>query len=196
MTAPDPAPDPAPVPSRSAPVPSLGEIFRAFAGMALRGFGGVLPWARRILVDERRWMTPAEFNELLALGQFLPGPNIVNFSVVFGSRLHGPIGAVVAVTGLVGPSALLVVALGALYAAYGDVEILRRMLSGVAAAAAGLIVALAIKMIEPMVRGSIGFAPFVAIAAFVAVGVLRWPLPPVLAVLAPLSVALAWTRRR
>ena len=75
-----------PLPRHSPHAPSLPQLFLAFLTMSLSGFGGVLPWARRMLVEERRWMTAQEFNDAYALCQFLPGPNIVNLSVVFGSR--------------------------------------------------------------------------------------------------------------
>jgi chromate transporter len=174
--------------------PGLTELFLAFTKVSLSGFGGVLPWARRMMVEERRWMTAEEFNEAFSLSQFLPGPNIVNFSVVFGARFGGPIGAALALIGLLGPPVVIVTLLGVVYARYGDIEWLRRGLAGVAAAAAGLIIAVLAKMSEPIFRRPIGFAPFVAVAAFVAVGVLRWPLPYVLSVLAPLSIALAFWR--
>ena len=175
--------------------PSISELFRAFASMSLHGFGGVLPWARRAIVEEKRWMTPQEFNEAFAMAQFLPGANVVNLAVVFGSRLHGAAGAAVALAGLLLPPMAIVMTLGALYGRYGDVEALQRVLGGVAAAAAGLIAAMVIKMGQPLLRqGAPGLA--VAAAGFVAVGVMRWPLPYVLIVLAPVSIALsAWTRR-
>ena len=172
--------------------PTLPDLFLSFAKVSLYGFGGVLPWARRMIVEERRWMTAAEFNDAFALSHFLPGPNIVNFSVVFGSRFRGPAGAAVAFIGLLGPPVIIITGLGILYARYGDVDALRRMLIGVAAAAAGLIIALVGKMAEPIVRPQFGPGPFVAVAAFAAVGLLRWPLPWVLAGLIPLSCALAW----
>ncbi len=128
--------------------PGLLELFRAFAGMSLAGFGGVLPWARRAVVEERKWMTAEEFNEAFAFSQLLPGPNIVNFSVIFGSRLRGPAGAAVALIGLMGPPLVIVIILAALYARYGDVGWMQRMLAGLAAAAAGLIVATVAKMGE------------------------------------------------
>src|SRR4030081_427214 len=80
--------------------PPLLELFVAFALIALCGFGGVLAWSRRMLVEERRWMTPEEFNDAYALCQFLPGPNVVNLSVVFGRRIRGAIGAAGASAGL------------------------------------------------------------------------------------------------
>jgi chromate transporter len=163
--------------------------------VSLSGFGGVLPWARRLIVDERRWMSAEEFNEAFSLSQFLPGPNIVNFSVVFGSRLHGVPGAVVALFGLMGPPVVIVTILGILYARFGEIDALQHILAGIAAAASGLIFATVAKMAEPVFR-KIGPGPVIAVACFVAIGLLRWPLQWVLLVLAPLSIALAWWLRR
>src|SRR3990167_8862811 len=110
--------------------PSLTELFRAFVAVSLSGFGGALPWARRMLVEQKRWMTAEEFNESFALSQFLPGPNLVNFSVVFGSRFGGAPGAAVALAGLLGPPLAIVMVLAVLYARLGDLETLSRILSG------------------------------------------------------------------
>ena len=177
------------------PPPSLTELFLAFSNMALHGFGGVLPWARRAIVEEKRWMTAQEFNEAFAVSQFLPGANIVNLAVVFGGRLHGAAGAAVALAGLLIPPVAIVLTLGVLYARYGDADALQRVLAGVAAAAAGLILAIVVKMLQPLLREGVA-AMLVAAAAFLAVGVMRWPLPWVLIVLAPVSIALAaWVRR-
>ena len=182
-------------PADPPPPPSIGELFRAFASMSLHGFGGVLPWARRAIVDDKRWMTPEEFNEAFAVAQFLPGANVINLAVVFGRRLHGAAGAAVALAGLLLPPMAIVMTLGALYGRYGDVDALQRVLGGVAAAAAGLIGAIVIKMAQPLLRQGVpGLA--VAAAGFVAVGLMRWPLPYVLLVLAPVSIMLAaWMRR-
>src|SRR5215475_1686745 len=118
--------------------PGLAELFVAFAKMSLAGFGGVLVWARRGIVEQHRWMTADEFNETFALCHFLPGPNIVNLSFVFGSRFRGLAGGIAAFAGLVGPPMVLVMLLAALYAHYGEVEALRRTLAGVSCAAVGL----------------------------------------------------------
>jgi chromate transporter len=176
--------------------PSLAALFVAFLTVSLSGFGGVLPWARRMIVEQRRWMTADEFNDAYALCNFLPGPNIVNFSVVFGSRFRGPAGALVALTGLLGPPVAIVLVLGTLYARFGDVAFVRAVLAGIAPAAAGLMIATALKMAEPMLRRGAGPAPVIVVAAIIAIGVMRWPMLWVLLVLVPLSIALAWWWRR
>ena len=183
-------------PSSAPNTPSLLQLFLAFVTMSLSGFGGVLAWSQRILVEERRWMTQEEFNDAYALCQFLPGPNIVNLSVVFGSKVRGPAGAAIALIGLLGPPFIIVTLVGILYARYGELEVFRRALTGLSAAAAGLIIAVTAKMAKPLFTPRFGPAPFIALAAFLAVGVLRWPLPAVLAVLMPLSIFLAWWVRR
>ena len=184
----------------SQPQPTLSELFITFASLSIAGFGGVLPWARRAVVEQRKWLTAEEFNEAFAFSQLLPGPNIVNFSVIFGSRLRGAAGAVVALTGLLGAPLVIVTIFAMLYAQYGEIAWLRGVLSGLAAAAAGLIIATVAKMAKPLFTKSLATrsldsAPFVVLAVFVAIGILRWPLPYVLLVAAPVSIALAWFRR-
>jgi chromate transporter len=197
---PIPAPSEPPVakpPSPAAPPPvqpSLAELFVAFAKISLSGFGGVLAWSRRMMVEERRWLTAEQFNEAYAFCAFLPGPNIINFSVVFGSRFHGALGALVALAGLVGPPVLLVLIIGALYAHYGDLPVLRHMLTGVAAAAAGLMMATVAKMARPLFRNRAVVGPLIAVATFVSIGIVHWPLPLVLAVILPTSIAAAIVR--
>jgi chromate transporter len=148
-----------------------------------------------MIVDQRRWMTAEEFNEAFALSQFLPGPNVVNFSVVFGSRFGGAAGAAVALAGLMGPPLIIVTVLAFLYARFGDLEILGRILAGITAAAVGLLIAVVTKMAAPLFRKRWDWAPLIAIAAFVGVAIMQWPLPLVFVVLAPISIALAWIKR-
>jgi chromate transporter len=166
----------------------------AFATISLSGFGGVLAWSRRAMVEERKWLTPEQFNEAYALCAFLPGGNIINFSVVFGSRIRGLLGAAVALAGLLGPPLILVIVVGAVYAHYGDLPVLRRMLTGVASAAAGLMLATVAKMARPLFRDRAVVGPLIAAVVFGSIGVLHWPLPLVLAVLVPVSIAYSWVR--
>jgi chromate transporter len=183
---------PDPRPETANPPPGIGEIFLAFAKISLSGFGGVLAWARRMMVEERKWMTPEQFNEVYALCSFLPGGNIVNFSIIFGGRLRGPLGALASIAGLLGPPFVLILIIGAIYAHYGDLPGLRRALMGVASAAAGLMMATVAKMIRPLFRDRAVVGPLIALATFVAISIMHWPLPYVLLVIVPVSVAYAW----
>lgn len=194
---PNPA-EPSASPSAAAlqqPRPTLAELFVAFATISLSGFGGVLAWSRRMMVEERKWLTSEQFNETYALCSFLPGGNILNFSVVFGARFGGVRGALAAMAGLMGPPLLLVLIIAGIYAHYGDLPALRRALTGVAAAAAGLMVATVAKMARPLFRNRAVTGPLIALAIFVAIGIVQWPLPLVLAVIVPVSVAAAMVRQ-
>jgi chromate transporter len=175
--------------------PSLIELFVAFAKMSLAGFGGVLVWARRGIVDQHKWMTADEFNETFALCHFLPGPNIVNLTFVFGSRLRGLPGSIAAFSGLVGPPALIMIVMGMLYHRYGEIDALRRILSGVACAAIGLMLAVVFRMMPPLIKRRDVVGLLMLVAVFVAIGVLRLPLAAVLLVAIPLSIAITYAMR-
>jgi chromate transporter len=179
----------------SAP-PGLFALFTAFARMSLSGFGGVLAFARRGIVDEHGWMTAEEFNETFALCHFLPGPNIVNLSVVFGSRFRGVPGSIAAFAGLVGPPVVVVTILAMLYTRFGEIDALRRTLSGVSCAAVGLLISVVFRMMMPLVKRRDVVGVVVMAAVFTAIGVLRLPLPAVLLVAIPLSVAITFAMRR
>jgi chromate transporter len=182
-------------PAASPPIPSHAELFFAFFRITLSGFGGTLPWTRRMFVEQKRWLTAQEFNDVYALCQFLPGPNIVNLTAVFGSRMRGPTGAIAAWSGFLLVPFCVMLAAAILYERYGDVEAVRRVLSGIAPAAAGLIIATVAKMAAPMFK-SLGPAPLVIVATAIAIGLMRWPLLWVMLVMVPVSIGLAWWMRR
>ena len=187
---------PAPGSAARAPIqPTLLELLGAFTQVSLAAFGGALPWSRRMIVERKRWMTNDEFNETFALSQFLPGPNTINFSVVFGSRFGGAAGAAAALLGLLGPPLVIVMVLGVLYERYGDIDTLGHILAGIASAASGLLIASVGKMATPMFMKKWNSAPPIAILAFVGVALMHWPLPYVFLGLAPVAIALAWVRR-
>lgn len=178
------------------PRPSLGQLMLALARISISGFGGVLPWSRRVLVEDKRWMTAEEFNKLFAVCHFLPGPNVINMSAVFGLRLHGVIGAIASVVALSAAPVALLIVLGMLYDRYGAASGISGALSGLAAGVAGFIIATAVNMATPLILRRSGPELGIAAAAFIAIALLRLPLFPVLAVLVPLSIALAWWMRR
>jgi chromate transporter len=193
------SPDTAPAaqpPQPSAAPPGVAALFLAFARMSLAGFGGVLVFARRAIVEQHRWMTPQEFNETFALCHFLPGPNIVNLSMVFGARLRGIPGGVAAFAGLLLPPTLIMTVLAIVYARFGDVEVLRRILAGVSCAAVGLLIAVVFRMMTPLLRSMDAVALILMLAVFAAIGVVRLPLQAVLLVAIPLSIGLTFLLRR
>ena len=180
----------------TSPPPGLIALFVAFAKISLAGFGGVLVWARRGIVDQHRWMTADEFNETYALCHFLPGPNVVNLSVVFGSRFCGIPGAIAAFAGLLGPPVVVVTMLAALYAHFGEIDALRRILAGVSCAAVGLLMSAVFRMMMPLIKRRDLVGLVVLAAVFIAIGLLRLPLAAVLLVAIPLSVAITFAMRR
>lgn len=180
----------------TSPPPGLFELFIAFAKMSLMGFGGVLVWARRAIVEQHKWMTAEQFNETFALCHFLPGPNIVNLSVVFGSKFRGIPGAIAAFLGLVLPPVLIVLGLAMLYARYGEIDALRRALAGVVCATAGLFFATVLKMLQPIVKSRSIVALAMVVAVFVAIGPLRLPLQVVLLVAVPASLIIVYVMRK
>ena len=167
-----------------------GMLFASFLKMGLLGFGGVLPWARRVIVDERGWLSDREFAETMGLCQVLPGPNVVNLAVIIGSRSHGPLGALVAVTGILFVPIAVVLAIAIFYAEVAHQPLARHAIAAASAAAAGLIVGTAVRLLakaRPPLRGVLTGA-----AAFVAVGVLHWPLVWVALALIAVGVAAEW----
>ena len=176
--------------------PPIGTLFLAFLAVGLSGFGGVLPFARRALVERRGWLTETDFNETLALCQSLPGPNIVNMSVIVGSRFAGARGALVCVTGLVAAPVVLVLVLATPWERFGAVGHVPGAIRGLSAAAVGLAAATTLKMARPILtRAPVSAGPIIA-AAFIGVGLLRLPLAWVALTLAPLSVIIVWSRGR
>src|ERR1700688_645747 len=167
-TAASPAPD---IPTSTPP--GLIALFVAFAKISLAGFGGILVWARRVIVDQQRWMTADEFNETYALCHFLPGPNVVNLSVVFGARFRGIPGSIAAFAGLLGPPVVIVMILAALYARFGEIDALRRILAGVSCAAVGLLLSTVFRMMMPLIKKRDLAGLVVLATVFGAIGLLR-----------------------
>lgn len=173
---------------------SLPALFAGFFTIGVCGFGGVLPWARRVIVEQRGWLSAPEFNDLLALCQFLPGPNVINMSVAIGSRFAGIRGVVACFVGLMAAPMTIIIGLGIVYARIEDDPIVRRAFAALAAASSGLVLATALKIAAPL-RGQplqIGIATI----SLIAISVLRLPLLTTMLVLAPLSVGLVWIARR
>jgi chromate transporter len=179
-------------PSKSEPSPTLNALFWGFSSVGLSGFGGVLPFARRMLVDQRHWMTAEEFNAQLGLCQFLPGPNVVNLAVVVGQRYQGRLGAIVAPLGLLAGPMLIVLLLARLYDHYGALPSAQGLLRGIAAVGCGLLFAMAWRMARAIPQKR-WFWPL-TVWTVVGVALLRWPLPRVMIVGLLLSGGVAYWR--
>lgn len=175
---------------------SPAHLFVTFNRMALQGFGGVLAVAQRELVERERWLTREQFVELLSISQVLPGPNVVNLSMMVGDRHFGLRGAFAALAGMLLVPLVIVLALAALYARFADIPVVAGALRGMGAVAAGLVIATALKLAVTLKSNPLGRAWSVAFAAatFGAIALMRWPLVGVLAALAPLAVGIAWRR--
>lgn len=165
-------------------------LFLCFLYMGMVGFGGVLPWARRMLVEERKWLTSEEFAEALSLGQILPGPNVVNLSIMVGRRFHGTSGALLAFSGLMLAPLAIILTLAELYGHYGQIVVVQHAIRGTAAASAGLVVAMGFNMVARQVK-TWGAGSITAIA-FIGSGMLALPLLAVLCVLVPAGIFLSW----
>jgi chromate transporter len=169
---------------------SAWSLFVTFSQITLSAFGGAIFWTRRMLVERRGWLTEREFVELLTIGQLLPGPNVLNLTVMVGYRFGSWRGAAASLAGYLGWPVLVVVGMGYLYHQFGAFSQVQDALSGMSKVAAGLLLATFIKLAQVLPRRPRAWI-FGAIA-FVAVGVLRWPLFWVIAILAPCAVFAAW----
>jgi chromate transporter len=181
-----PAPPDAAAAIPGPPVPTSRNLFVAFAATSVVAFGGALPLARRMIVERKHWLTAAEFTELLALCQFLPGPNIVNVTVALGARFRGVPGALAALAGLLAAPMAIAIGLGAAYARFGGLATVRHGFAGLAAAAAGLILATACKIAWPIRKRPLDVA--LAAVAFGAIAVFRLPLLPAMLALVPVGI--------
>ena len=175
---------------------SLSDLFVSFTLLALQGFGGVLAVVQRELVEKKRWMTRDEFIEEWAVAQIMPGPNVVNLSLMIGGRYFGLKGALAALAGMLTVPLILVLLLALVYAQLAHHPGVAGALRGMGAVAAGLIAATGLKLFGALVNNVLGLRLCLAfgVACFVAIGLLRWPLAYVLAGLGSLACVLAYQK--
>jgi chromate transporter len=168
---------------------SKTDLFVSFTVLALQGFGGVLAVVQRELVDKKKWLTLDEFVEDWAVAQILPGPNVVNLSLMIGGRHFGIAGALAALSGLLLAPTVLVLLIAAAVAGFADTPVAQGMLRGMSAVSAGLIAAVGIKLMGALKNNPMGMLTCVGIGAvtFIAIGLLRLPLAWVLLTLGPLA---------
>lgn len=166
--------------------PTSAQLFLGFLGLGMISFGGALPLARRMVVEKKRWLNEEQFAELLGLCQFLPGGNIINFSVALGMRFRGLRGALAAILGLIAVPSVVVVLLGILYQHFQHDSNVQHLFAGLAAAAAGLLVQMAVKMALPL-RRNLMLAVLAALCC-AAIAIFRFPLLWTMLVMTPVCV--------
>ena len=172
------------------PPKSLWELYLGFLSIGARSFGGVLPWAHRVLVEERRWLAQADFAEMIALCQFLPGPNVGNLSIVLGRRWFGLAGALTAFAGLMALPLVWVFALAILYADFATNPAVNAVVTGVGIAGGGLFIGTAFKLAKPLAGKPWGIA--LAVTCFGVISLGRVSLFAVL----PVAALLGWLAAR
>jgi chromate transporter len=174
---------------------TLPQILALFARIGLTSCGGGLSaWIFREVVDRRGWLSEEELLGGLTLCQIIPGPNVVNLSIYIGQRLRGARGAAAAVCALLLPPLAVAVLMAATLHSFRDIAWLHNLLEGVAAGAIGLTISVGYRSARRATESN-RWAPVLVAAVFLAVGVLRWPMLPVVIGLAPVAVLLARRRR-
>lgn len=173
---------------------SLADLFISFTWLALQGFGGVLAVVQQELVERKRWLTKEEFVEEWAVAQIMPGPNVVNLSLMLGGRYFGWRGALAAAGGLLSLPLCLILLLALGYAQYGNNPLLIGALRGMGAVAAGLIIAAGLRLFGAVKRNPLGIPVCVGfgLVCFVCIALLRWPLAYVLPTLGCASCLLVY----
>jgi chromate transporter len=175
---------------------SPSDLFWSFTWLALQGFGGVLAVVQRELVEKKQWMTNEEFVEDWAVAQIMPGPNVVNLSIMIGDRYFGLRGAFAALAGMLTFPLMLVLALAVVYAQFSSHPAVAGALRGMGAVAAGLIAGVAIKLFASITRHPLGRPMCVAfvLLTIVTMAVLRWPLWWILPVVGGAACLLTWRK--
>ncbi len=173
---------------------SCTDLFTSFLWMALQGFGGVLAVVQRELVEKKQWLSREQFVEDWSVAQALPGPNVINLSIMIGSREFGVRGALAALAGLLLVPGALVLSLAALYDSVSHTWAAQAALRGMGAVVAGLVLATGLKLVPALRNNPLGYGLGLAWAAlaFVCVAVLRWPLAWALLGLGGVSCLWAW----
>jgi chromate transporter len=179
-------------PSITAP-PTLGQLFRGMLQVALSSFGGGLSvWSQRILVERRRWMSTDAFLTGLTVARLLPGPNQINLAVYVGASLHGLIGALTALAGMLLVPFSLLMGVGMLYFHFHALPLIDRALAGMVAVAAGLALSMGFKILPIYRRDPVALV--LAVLVFVAMEGFHVRLVPLLLVISPLAMMWYWPR--
>lgn len=175
---------------------SRTDLFLSFTWLGLQGFGGVLAVVQREMVDRKQWMTLSEFAEEWALAQTLPGPNVVNLSVMFGGKHFGPTGALAAMSGLLLFPGLLMLSIVFSFQAFAHLPLVASALHGMGVATAGMVMAAGWRFGSSLRQHCLGWplAGALMVASFVLAALMHWPLVQVIGLVGLVSCGLTWWR--
>lgn len=172
------------------------DLFWSFTWLALQGFGGVVAVVQRELVEKKRWMTNEEFLEDWAVAQVMPGPNVVNLSIMIGDRHFGLRGAFAALAGMLSFPLVIALAVALVYAHWATHPAMAGALRGMGAVAAGLIGGMGLKLAVALRAHPLGPAlcAVIAVVSFAAIVWLRVPLYGLLLVVGGTACVLTWRK--
>lgn len=174
----------------------LSDIFILFMKVGLTGFGGgmaIVALTERMVVKEKKWVTPEEFLHGLAFGQIL-GPFSLNTCTFVGYRLRGVAGGVLAAAAFLLPSFIIVSILAWLYLRFQHLHLLKKALAGTNPVVIALILAVVLDMGKKQVKGINGW--LMALAAFVAAALLKLNVALVLTAAVVWAFLAAFYKRR
>jgi chromate transporter len=158
--------------------PSLAELLRTFATIGVLSFGGPtaqIALMHRVLVDEKRWLSEEGFLGALSFCMLLPGPEAMQLATYSGWRLNGVLGGLAAGLLFVLPGAAVVMALAAIYAAYGSVPLVEAIFLGIKAAVLVIVIEALVRISKRALKGAEHY--LVAALSFVAIFFLALPFP-------------------
>lgn len=174
-------------------IPSNKALFMGFMKLGLMGFGGVLPLAHRLIVEDQKWLNTEQFTNLLGICQILPGGNIINVAAAIGYEFHGVKGAFCSVLGLIFAPTAIVVLIYELYAQFQNIPSVKHMIEGLAAAAAGLLFATGLKMAKPIIKSYMTMTSIVL--AFVFMIIFKIPLLLTLLILLAMNMLILGVKK-
>ncbi|RZG47768.1 chromate transporter [Acinetobacter wuhouensis] len=174
-------------------VPNCKTLFLGFMKLGLMGFGGVLPLARHMIVEEQKWLSSDKFTDLLGVCQILPGGNIVNMAVAIGYDFAGAKGAFSAVFGLMLAPTVIVISLYQIYVNFQEIQLVQHMIQGLAAAAAGLLFATGFKMLKPLMKKKLTY--FTILLTIIFMLLIKLPLALTLLILVTVNMSVLTFKR-
>lgn len=174
-------------------IPSNKALFMGFMKLGLMGFGGVLPLAHRMIVEDQKWLSAEQFTNLLGVCQILPGGNIINLAAAIGYDFHGVKGAISSISGLIFAPTIIVILIYELYAQFQSIPTVRHMIEGLAAAAAGLLFATGLKMAKPIIKSYITISSIAL--AFVFMIIFKLPLLLTLLILVVMNMLILGVKK-